>query len=359
MLPVMISIAVATGDLLVQRLVDDGYENVAIATQGDCTTLWFEDRRSLDANEGLGRVARRVAGSPLRGSVELVALRERIPVLGVRVPVDPLRAFESGAISTPVFESRMSFDEAPPPLPDGYRNSSTFRPELALTPGYLFSDHLQVSLNENLRAQLGTGWDAEGRTLLQVYPGPGLSPGYLLLGGHRPLLPGVDAAWSLGRWSDQNAGGEVAFHGLLGDGAWQWHLQGGLVTQTIPSAVASLAYRFPWLDAYTRFGGGFYPAGDRALFVALGRLFPRSLVEAGYYRSDFGNQLRATLTTYLGPDRRPDPRPFRLEAPGWFSMDYRASAAAGATELWPEPEAGVAWQRLTPDYVRRHLEAWR
>lgn len=364
MLPVLLAAAtasvVATGSSLVDRLVTEGFENVAVEERGRTTVVWFEDRRSLDANVGLGQVARMAAAEGLpTEEVEFVVLHQRLPVLGIGAPVSSLQAYLAGGMPASEFESRLRFEPAPPAVPDTATNSSIGRPELQLTPGYAFSDRLFGYANSTLRAQIAPGWNAQGRLQLQFYPEWALAPTFGLVGGHRAIAPRVDAAWSLGRWSSDRYGAEGELAGWLGDGEWLWRTRFGLVTNLVPSAVGTVEYRFPWADTFTRMGAGFYPAGDRALFVTFGRLFHRSEVEAGYFRSDYGNQLKATIITYLGPERRPDPRPFRGEVPGWMEFDYRATAPRGATLLWPEPEAGVAWYRMTPDYVRRHLGDWK
>lgn len=364
MLPFLIAVATvsapATASTLVDRLVAEGFENVAVETRAGTTLVWFEDRRSLDANVGLGQVARLAAAQELPGeSVELVAQHERFPVLGVRFSLSGLRAYLEGKVSEQAFRQQVAFDPAPPAAPAQVANSSVFRPELQVTPGYAFSDRLFGYANSTLRAQITPGWHAQGRLQVQFYPDWALAPTFGLVGGHRAIAPRMDAAWSLGRWSGDRYGAEGELAGWLGEGEWLWRARTSLVTTLVASFVTTLEYRLPWADAFTRVGGGFYPAGDRAVFVTFGRLFSRSEVEAGYFRSDYGNQLKATLITYLGPGRRPDPRPFRVEAPGWMEFDYRATAPRGATELWPEPEAGVAWRRLTPDYVRRHLGDWK
>lgn len=345
---------------LASRLVADGYENVAVETRGDRTVVFFEDRRSLDARDGLARVARlALETGPATGTVQLVPLREQLPILGVSFPVDGYRAFRSKQASETTFASQLAFDLAPPSPPAAVENASTWRPELTITPGYHFSDHFRGFINANVRTQVAPGWHALGRLQTQFYPSWDAYPTYLLVGGHRPLFPGIAAAWTLGRWNAERHGAQAELAGLLGGGAWRWSLRGTLVTSLVPSGVASLEYRLPWADTYVRGGSGVYPAGDRVLSFVFGRLFPRSAVELGYYRSDFGNQLRASLVTYLGPGRRPDPRPFRVETPGFFEVDYRATAPQGATILWPEPEAGAGWHRLAPDDIKRDLGAWR
>jgi hypothetical protein len=354
-----VSIAQPVSDLTAS-LVADGYENVAVEARGDRTVVFFEDRRSLDARDGLARVARLAQeAAPATRTIQLVPLRERLPIIGVSFPVDGYRAFIDRQASEAIFSSQLAFDLAPPSPPAVVENPSTWRPELAITPGYFFSDHLKGFVNGNFRAQIAPGWHAQGRLQVQAYPTWDAYPTYVLVGGHRPVSPGIAAAWSIGRWNAERYGTQGELAGLLGEGAWRWSLRATLVTSLVPSGIADLEYRLPWADTYVRGGGGFYPAGDRAVSLVFGRLFPRSAVELGYYRSDFGNQLRASLVTYLGPGRRPDPRPFRVEAPGWFEVDYRATAPAGATVLWPEPEAGAGWDRLTPDDVRRHLGGWR
>lgn len=363
MLPALLTVAtlsVAPAVLDLQHeLVADGFENVAIARQADRTVVFFEDRRSLDANDGLARVARMVSDTEtLGGTVELVPLRERLPLLGVSFPLDALRAYLKRQSSEQTFGSQLAFDLAPPAPPAQVENPSTWRPELAITPGYLFSDHLKGYINNNFRSQIAAGWHAQGRLQVQFYPSWDAYPTFMLLGGHHPVAPGIDGAWSFGRWSAERYGAQGELAGLLGSGEWRWNLRGTLVTSLSPSAIGSLEYRLPWADTYVRGGGGVYPVGDRAVVLSVGRLFSRSAVELSFARSDFGNQLKASLVTYLGPGRRPDPRPFRVEAPGWFEVDYRATAPRGATVLWPEPEAGVGWYRLTPDYIRRHLGAW-
>lgn len=344
---------------LTDQLVAAGFENVGIEVRGDRTMLWYEDRRSLDAKEGLAQVARMVARTDLIGNIEFVPLHERLPVLGIEMPASELRGFLRKERSVEIFASQLRFELDPPPPPPEATNSSTWHSDLALTPGYYFSDRLFGYLNPTLRVQVADGWHAWGRLQLQFYPQGAVSPSFLLLGGHRPLSPGIDGAWLMGRWNDDRYGAELELAGLLGGGDWQWRVRSSLVTRTVASAVGTMEYRFPWLDVFTRFGGGFFPAGDRALFVTFGRFFPKSVVELGYYRSDYGNQLRASLTTYLGPDRRPAPASLRVEVPGWMDVDYRASSPRGGTQLWPEPEAGAAWRRLSPDDIRRHLADWR
>jgi len=364
MLPVLLAAAtvstVASGSPLVARLVAEGFENVAVESRAEKTIVWFEDRRSLDASEGMGYVARQVAQEEgLSHHVELVPLHEGLPVIGVLMPLDVLRDFLADRKGSEAFGAQLDFDLTPPGLPGPGANPSFWRPELFLTPGYYFSDRLNGYLNNSLQSQIAPGWHALGRLQLQFYPEWSLSPTYGLIGGHRSLTPRTDAAWSVGRWNSDRYGAEGELAGWLGGGEWLWHVRASLVTTLVPSLVGGCEYRWPWLDTYTRLGGGFYPAGDRAVYATFGRRFPRSEFEVGYFRSDFGNQLRASLTLYLGQTRRPDPRPFRVEVPGWLMLDYRASAPSGATLLWPEPEAGVAWRRLTPDYLRRHLAAWR
>lgn len=363
MLPVLLAAAtasvVATESTLVDRLVAEGFENVAVEQRGQTTYVWFEDRRSLDPTTGLGQVARLALPTLATEKVELVPLRERLPVIGVGMRLNDLGAFLKNASSEEAFAAYLTFDVEPPDLPPTSTNSSVLRPELAITPGYSFSDRLNGYLNFNIRSQVAQGWHAVARAQTQIYPDWSIYPAFLLLGGHRQLAPRVDAAWSIGRWNSERYGAEGELAGWLGHGEWLWRLRTSVVTTLVPAAVATIEYRLPWADTFTRAGGGFYPAGDRALFLTFGRIFSRSEVEAGYFRSDFGNQLRASISTYLGPDRRPDPSPFRVEAPGWFEVDYRATAPRGATLLWPEPEAGISWRRLTPDYVRKHLSTWR
>lgn len=363
MLPVLLAATVsaaASGSSLIDRLVAEGFENVAVESRGQKTTVWFEDRRSLDANAGLGQVARLAAVDGLTSAtVELVPLHERLPVLGVEVPVTGLRDYLEGRLSEREFGASLNFEPAPPMPPGEVANGSIGRLELQLTPGYAFSDRLFGYANSTLRAQVAPGWHAQGRLQAQFYPDWALAPTFGLVGGRRAIAPRVEAAWSFGRWNAERYGAEGELAGWLGEGEWLWRARASLVTSLVASAVGSMEYRFPWADTYARVGAGFYPAGDRAVSVAFGRLFSRSEVEAGYFRSDYGNQLKATLITYLGPGRRPDPRPFRVEAPGWMEFDYRATAPRGATLLWPEPEAGIAWRRMTPDYVKRHLEEWK
>lgn len=348
-----------TTSSLANQLVAAGFENVAIEVRSDRTLIWYEDRCSLDAVQGLGQVARMVAGTDLIGAIAIVPLHERLPVLGISMPAEELRPFLIKEKSPAAFAAKLSFDLNPPAPPSDMANASLWHADLALTPGYHFSDHLEAYVNPTMRIQVADGWHALGRLTLQFYPQGAALPGSLLLGGHRPIASGIDAAWILGRWDDVRCGAEGEVVGLLGDGDWRWRMRAGLVTNTVASAIGTMEYRFPRFDAFTRFGGGFFPAGDRALFLTVGHFFPKSIVELGYYRSDYGNQLRASLTTYLGPDRRPEPGPLRVEFPGPIDLAYRASAPRGGALLWPEPAAGIAWQRLTPDEIRRRVEAWR
>lgn len=174
MFPVLLAAAVsaaASDSSLIDRLVAEGFENVALETRGETTTVWFEDRRSLDANAGLGQVARLIAKEGLSSdTVELFPLCERWPVLGIRVPLTGLRDYLQGRLSEPAFEARLVFEPAPPMPPADVANSSVGRLELQLTPGYAFSDKLFGYANSTLRAQLAPGWHALARVQTQFYP---------------------------------------------------------------------------------------------------------------------------------------------------------------------------------------------
>ncbi|MNY11260.1 hypothetical protein D3C86_1442800 [compost metagenome] len=105
-------------------------------------------------------------------------------------------------------------------------------------------------------------------------------------------------------------------------------------------------------------GVGLFQGGDRTVFARFIRWFPRSAIEGSVWRSDLGTQLRMGLSIFLGQNPLHHPGPLRIYAPGLFSTDYRASSPPSATMPFPTTDADLVWQRLSPSYVRSHVESW-
>lgn len=236
---------------LVERMVADGFEHVAIA-RGPLTVLAFEDRRDVDPARGLGRVARMaLEDSSLGPELELVPRHEGRGVLGVRMDRADLADFMAGRLQSSRFAERLRFDLAPPsPGPDS--NPAAGHLDLALSPGYAFSDHLTAYLSPTLRMPLANDLLFKGRLRTRVYPDLSIEGGYGVMGGDLPLAPGVWGGWLVGGW-------EVGSYGVMGSvgglvGPVHWNVLASVMTAQAGAARVALECPTPWWDSFVRGG---------------------------------------------------------------------------------------------------------
>ena len=335
-----------------------GFENLAIATSTASTTIWFEDRRSLDPVDGLGQVLRTLI-APDSETVTLVCCFRGESQVALQVRWSDWMAFQTGHLDSPTFARGLAFDMNPPPLPPEPVHATPGRLDWQIVPGYFYSDRFEAFLNQDLTVQAGSGWEGLARLRLGLIPDVTLAPWSAAIRRRVFSTPGQTLAW-LGGWSAPlGTGLSGEWGGLLDEGTWLWSITGGAWAGRWPALVGTLEYRLPWLDAFLRGGGGRYPAGDLTGFVEVGRLFPRSQLSLGAFQSDVGTQFRASITTYLGGESRPDPGSLRIEPGGWFSADYRATFPALGSWPGPLPDALGPWSRLNPARIRRRVEHWR
>lgn len=335
-----------------------GFENLAIATGTTSTTIWYEDRRSLDPVDGLGVVLRTLP-APDTEAVTLVCCFRGEAQMALQIRWSDWMAFRDGRQDARTFAGGLSFDLNPPPMPPAPAQAIPGRLDWQIVPGYFYSDRFESFLNQDFTAQAGSGWEGLARLRLGLVPDVSLSPWSAAFRRRLFPYPGQTLA-GLGGWSAPlGTGLSAEWGGLLDEGTWLWSVTGGAWTGRLPALVGTLEYRLPWLDAFLRGGGGRYPAGDLTGFVEMGRLFPRSQLSIGAFRSEAGTQFRASITTYLGGDSRPDPGPLRLEPGGWFSADYRATFPALGSWPGPVPDALGPWNRLNPARIRRMVKRWR
>lgn len=342
------------------RLEALGFENLAVEDDGQTLTIWYENRRWFLEIDAMGIVLREALKEADEDRViEVIPQRDRIPLMSVRTRTRDLREFLGGELAADAFRQSLSFPELPLHRPARELNSSLFRTDLDVTPGYFFSVEFKSWLNATLRTPLADGLAAtvRGRYYLAPWGETGLP--FAQLQGHGWLRPGLLGSWVAGRWDGNNYGAHGELASQLAEGNWIWRLSGGAGTQMPPLASMSLERRIHPLDLTLAGGAGLFQGGDRAIFARFIRWFPRSSVEGSVWGSDLGIQLRMGLSIYLGPNPKPMPGLLRFYAPGVFSTDYRASAPPSATMPFPSADVDGVWQRLSPSYVRAHVNAWQ
>lgn len=342
------------------RLEALGFENLAIEDGEEALTIWYENRRFFLEIEAMGRVLAE-ASRDLEStqSIAVVPQRDRIPLMLLRIQVGDLREFLAGTMTPDVFRQRLTIEAPPARRPEHRINSSLYRTDLDLTPGYFFSVEFKGWVNGTVRTPIADGLAATARGRYYLVPWGETGVTFAQLQGHGWLRPGVMGSWVAGRWSDSNYGAHGEIASQLDDGNWVWRLSGGAGTVMPVLAATSIERRLHPLDVVLASGVGLFQGGDRAVFARFIRWFPRSTVEGSVWRSDLGIQLRMGLSIYLGPTPLPVPSTLRIFAPGLFMTDYRASSPPSATMPFPEADVDRIWQRLTPSYVRAHVEDWR
>ena len=343
---------------VLDALEAQGFENLAIATHPASTTVWFEDRRSLDPVDGMGQILRALDRdtSDLENLTLIVCWRG-LPQLGVTLRLADWHAFRQGRTDAGPFARSLSFDLRPP-APPAPRNATAGRVDWQIVPGYYYSDRFEAFLNQDITVQGGPGWEGLARLRVGLVPDLSLKPWSAAL-RRRTFPSGGQTLAMLGGWtSPLGTGVSAEWAGLLDEGNLLWSLTGGAWTDRNPALVGQLEWRMPWQDAFLRGGGGRYPAGDLTAFVEAGRLFPRSLLAVGVFRSETATQFRASIATYLGGEQRPDPGPLRVEPGGWFGADYRATAPGIGSWPGPVPDALGPWTRMNPARIRRLVSRW-
>lgn len=355
---ILLALAVATASpsQLAERLVASGYEHVVVQRGAD-TMIAFEDRLHSEPALGLGEVARlALVDGALERSLTLVLRHEGQGLLAVRMGAEALAGFMAGSMASEAFAASLEFLDPPRDLPRG-ESPTAGKLDLALVPGYRFDTELVGELRPTVRWSLRDDLLFRGRVRARVYPGFGVDGGAALLESDRALAPGLWAGWLLGMWEPTRVGAMGSVGGLWGP--LSWNLLGTAVTGMPIMARLASELPLPWWDGFVRLGGGWYALGDPAAFLGVGRYLGRSQLEASVFASPLGAQLRASLTTYLGPARRPDPGSPRIEFPGELALDYRAIGAPAGTELYPQPEVVRRFERLEPGRLRRQIMIWR
>lgn len=345
---------------LLTRLEGEGFENLALEEHGETLTIWYENRRYFLEIEAMGIVLREaVRNLDADRRIVVVPQRDRVPLLTMSARAGDLRDFLEGETTADAFRKQLAFGPPPAHRPARDTSSSLFRTDLDLVPGYFFSVEFKSWLNGTLRTPLADGLTATARGRYYLVPWGETGLTFAQLQGHGWLRPGLMGSWVAGRWDEANYGAHGELASLLDDGNWVWRLNGGLGTGTSPLAATSIERRFHPLDVVLAGGVGLFQRGDRAVFARFIRWFPRSSVEGSVWRSDLGIQLRMGLSIYLGPNPLPSPSSFRVYAPGEFITDYLASAPPAASMPYPTADVDRAWRRLTPSYIRHHLDEIR
>ena len=353
-------ITAPAGMAILPRLEAMGFENLAVEEDGEVLTIWYENRRFFREIQVMGIVLREaVRDLEADRVVSVVPQRERVPLMAVSVRVGDLQDFLADRLTVAAFRERLVIAPPPETRPARLVNSSLFRTDLDLTPGFFFSVDFKGWINGTARMPVGEGLAATARGRYTLAPWGETGVTFAQLQGHGWLRPGLMGSWVAGRWDAANYGAHGEIASQLDEGNWIWRLSGGLGTGTAPLASTSLERRFHPLDVVLSGGVGLFQGGDRAVYGRFIRWFPRSAVEGSVWRSDLGVQLRMGLSIFLGPDPLPNPGPVRVFTPGLFAMDYRASAPPSATMPFPEADADRVWQRLSPSYIRAHVEQWR
>ena len=278
---------------ILQRLEVMGFENLALEEDGETVTIWYENRRYFLEISAMGQVLRdAVRWIEDERIVKVVPQRDRIPLLTVGARAADLRDFLSGTMNSDIFRERLEIGPPPENRPGRDLNSSLYRTDLDLTPGYFFSVEFRGWINGTLRTPIADGLAATARGRYYLDPWGETGVTFAQLQGHGWLRPGLMGSWVAGRWDANNYGahGEVASQ--LDEGNWVWRLSGGAGTGMAPLAATSIERRFHPLDVVLSGGVGLFQGGDRTIFARFIRWFPRSSVEGSVWRSDLGTQSR-------------------------------------------------------------------
>lgn len=344
---------------LLPRLEALGLENLDLEDDTQTLTIWYENRRWFLEIEAMGIVLREASqGLDAKRIIEIVPQRDRIPLMSVSVRAESFRDFIEGRMTADAFREELIIGSPPESRPERSLKPSLLRTDLDLTPGYFFSVEFKGWLNGTLRTPLADGLAATVRGRCYLTPLGETGVTFAQLQGHSWLRPGLLGSWVAGRWDANNYGAHGEIASQIDEGNWVWRLSGGAGTGSAPLAATSLERRFHPIDVVLAGGIGLFQGGDRAIFARFIRWFPRSAVEGSVWRSDLGTQLRMGLSIYLGPNPLPVPGPLRVYVPGLFSTDYRASSPPSATMPFPQADADRIWQRLSPSYIRSHVEEW-
>ncbi len=349
----------ATSTIL-PRLESLGFENLALEEDSETLTIWYENRRWLLEIDAMGRLLREATqGLGADQIVKVIPQRDRVPLMTVSTRTGDLQDFLEKRMTPDAFRAALGIGPPPAHRPGRNLNSSLYRMDLDLTPGYFFSVEFKGWVNGTLSMPVAEGLAATARGRYYLAPWGETAVTFAQLQGHGWLRPGLLGTWVAGRWDANNYGAHGEIASLLDEGNWIWRLSGGAGTGMAPLAASSIEWRFHPLDVVLSGGVGLFQGGDRAIFARFIRWFPRSTVEGSIWRSDLGTQLRMGLSIYLGPNPLPQPGPLRVFAPGLFMTDYRASSPPSAIMPFPEADVDLIWQRLSPSYIRAHVEDWR
>ena len=158
------------GERVTLRMVEHGFEHVAVATDSATTTVWVENRISRYAMTPLGVAATlslAALDSAAGGVLELVPENRGVALLSISAPVTAWREFLSGRADARAFRSSLVIDQhhrrsGAPLAPHRDRENRPYgRTDLALRPLFGF--------------QLGAGRDPFLYTL-QIAPEATMSP---------------------------------------------------------------------------------------------------------------------------------------------------------------------------------------
>ncbi len=365
-------LAAATVSVVARRLVDLGYENIRAVTSAQQVRVWYENRRRPDPMAALAEVLAAVAPlAPPDATVSVIPLSDDQPLLDVETTAAAILRAE-GQLVTPAASATLEPGEpapgtghreplvatiGPPIMPPRRALASTAETtDITIQPAYRFNQTSYALLaRAYANAPISSGLRVFAQVQAPVYPKLGVDPAIGAIYSSGWLAPDVPAQFDVGfNGSSAQVGGEAAYE--IAGGLGMLELRGGLAQNRFPELIATAAANLPWWDLSLAGGWGTYELGDFGPFATLTRTFPRSAFQVGAFDSGYGLQFRATFSIDYGPDPRPAPSTFRVIPFGRFQTQYAATAYQAAQRITPGPSVADFLDRMTPAYVRAHLD---
>jgi len=391
-----------------EALVDLGFENVKAGVLGtDGLFVAYENNRyNHNALDGLGLVmgvAARMAPVSLR-QMTVVLKRNRIPMISMSVPVDACRKFltpvkvslrqKETFLNTISISNDATADEDVRFVGDR-KNSSLFRPRLALYPGlrtFLGTeistfDYL-VSLRPDLKLPVWPGGVFNARWDIPIFWSEEFDDGEAYAGQREDarldrfmyhqtfkLLPDVATQFSLGRYTEDNFGLFSETFWSPGEGRHRLGVKLGYFRDedlSLDREIYLATYRFYWerLDLFLEGTYGRYWYQDQGVTAEVKRYFGDTAISFFYRHIGTGTGERAggiRVTLPLTP--RKEMKPWHVQVTGSDSWRYEHSTTVAdegqrnpvVTNLAVIPktthdlaEAYFNDDRLNERYIRAH-----
>jgi hypothetical protein len=363
------------------RLVEHGFENVAVQATGGETVVWFENRIYRDELTSLGVAAALAARDlPAADTLTLVPQNLGLPLLSLSAPSASWAQLVRGGVSPEEFRGdlrispgrslagtarahppRWKTDVAVRPLwrfelgrpDDVFRSTFALAPEITMSPmsGALLTGQLLIRVKDDLDPEASDV--APGRCTVS---GTGWLPRSVLVAGSAGIFPddrwgvaGEAARVFLDGWLELGAGGdwsgrlEFTEDAILYSGLESW------------SAFAQATGRTPRVDLEVRGAFARFLEGDLGVRLDVARRFHEARVAFFGVKTEAETVGGMQLALPLPVKRQMQPRHLRPVTVSTFPIEYRDKLGNVGRQLSHFHDVDWVRKGLLPTYVRNNL----